>query len=183
MMPLPKLDTAEIEGIVREVAAYIEENRKGYSPQSVPLNGTQRLTVQPFFPSLALDSTQLVILADRRIANPPFYAELIEMGFKAASLPNFSQKDAITFVDTIVSHVPLTDRLLFHELVHVVQYEKLGLATFAARYVNGFLSGGFYEGIPLERNAYELDARFAAEPTRPFSVEAEIQAWIDKGMF
>jgi len=64
-------------------------------------------------------------------------------------------------VDTVVSHEPFNDRLLFHELVHVVQYEKLGLEGFAAKYVRGFLNGGSYEGIPLEMNAYELDARFA----------------------
>jgi hypothetical protein len=183
MMPLPNLDSSQIEGIVRGVAAYIEENRKGYSSQSVPLSGTQRLTMQHFFPTSTLDSTQLVVLADRRIANPPFYTELVKMGFEAASLPNFSEMSAITFVDTIVSHVPFTDRLLFHELVHVVQYERLGLADFAAKYVKGFLSGGSYDAIPLEINAYELDARFAAEPSRAFSVEAEVQVWIDKGMF
>jgi hypothetical protein len=57
------------------------------------------------------------------------------------------------------------------------------LDEFAARYVGGFLSGGSYEAIPLEMNAYELDARFAAEPTRPFPVEAEVQEWIDWEMF
>lgn len=85
---------------------------------------------------------------------------------------------AITFVDTVVSHGPFRDGLLFHELVHVVQYEKLGLAEFAAEYVRGFLSGGSYEAISLEINAYELDARFAAEPATAFSVEAEVQSWI-----
>jgi hypothetical protein len=90
---------------------------------------------------------------------------------------------AITFVDTVVSHEAFIDRLLFHELVHVVQYEKLGLPEFAAKYVTGFLSGGSYEAIPLEMNAYELDARFAAAPTTVFSVEAEVQGWIDAGKF
>ena len=90
---------------------------------------------------------------------------------------------AITFVDTVVSHGPYDDRLLFHELVHVVQYEKLGLAEFAAKYVKGFLNGSSYEAIPLERNAYELDGRFAAAPAVPFSAEAEVQAWIDVGRF
>jgi hypothetical protein len=105
------------------------------------------------------------------------------MGFEAASLPDLPEMVAITFVDTVVSHEPFTDRLLFHELVHVVQYEKLGLAEFAAKYVKGFLSGGSYEGIPLERNAYELDGRFAAELTKGFSVASEVQSWIDGGRF
>ncbi len=90
---------------------------------------------------------------------------------------------AVTFVDTIVSDEVFTDRLLFHELVHVVQYDKLGLGEFSARYVRGFLSGGRYEAIPLEMNAYQLDARFSAAPMNPFSVEAEVQEWIDAGRF
>lgn len=77
---------------------------------------------------------------------------------------------AITFVDTIVSHGPMSIQTLFHELVHVVQYEKLGLHEFAGKYVYGFLRGGSYEGIPLERNAYELDERFAFAPHAEFSV-------------
>lgn len=39
---------------------------------------------------------------------------------------------------------------VFHELVHVIQYEKLGLVQFANKYVRGFLNGGSYDGIPLE---------------------------------
>jgi hypothetical protein len=57
------------------------------------------------------------------------------------------------------------------------------LGEFVARYVRGFLSGGSYEAIPLEMNAYELDGRFAAEPTKVFSVESEVQAWVDGGRF
>jgi hypothetical protein len=50
-------------------------------------------------------------------------------------------------MDTVVSHEAFKDRLLFHGLVDVVQYEKLALAGFAAKYVKGFLSGGSYEAI------------------------------------
>jgi hypothetical protein len=64
------------------------------------------------------------------------------MGFVPGALPDFSLVAAITFVDTVVSHEPFTERLLFHKLVHVVQYEKLGLAEFAAKYISGFLNGG-----------------------------------------
>ena len=105
------------------------------------------------------------------------------MGFSVNSLPDFAHMAAITFVDTIVSHGPFTERLLFHELVHVVQYEKLGLPEFSTRYVRGFLGGGSYEAIPLEMNAYKIDSRFTAGPTKPFSVEAEVQEWIDAGRF
>jgi len=34
---------------------------------------------------------------------------------------------------------------------------------------------------PLEMNAYELDARFAGAPEKPFPVADEVQSWIDVG--
>jgi len=89
----------------------------------------------------------------------------------------------LTFVDTVVSHEAFTDRLLLRELVRVVQYEKLGLKEFAAKYVTGFLSDGSYEAIPLEMNAHELDDRCAAATTKAFSVADEVQRWIDTRRF
>jgi hypothetical protein len=182
-MGLPKLTDAQIAGIVEQVEAYIERQRQTYRRTAVPLDSIQLAGMRPFFPASTLDAARLVLLAGSRVNNPPFYGELMRMGFEAGSLPDFAHMAAITFVDTVVSHVPFTERLLFHELVHVVQYEKLGLPGFAGSYVRGFLSGGSYEAIPLEMNAYELDTRFTAGPTRPFSVEVEVQSWIDAGKF
>jgi hypothetical protein len=182
-MPLPDISAAQIEWVVKQVAAYIGQQRQTYRRRAVPLDPNQMAAMRPFFPASTLDSARVVALAGERVGNPPFYAELVRMGFGAGSVPDFAHMAAITFVDTVASHGPYDDRLLFHELVHVVQYEKLGLTEFAAKYVKGFLSGGSYEAIPLEMNAYELDARFAGAPARPFLVEAEVQAWIHSGRF
>ncbi len=182
-MALPKLADAQIEWIVQQVGAYIEHQRETYRPGAVSVGLSQRNAMRPFFPEAALGSTRLLVLTGRRVSNPPFYGELVQMGFSPADLPDFAHMAAITFVDTVVSHEPFTDRLLFHELVHVVQYEKLGVPEFTAKYVRGFLSGGSYEAIPLEMNAYELDARFAAGQAKAFSVETEVQAWIEEGKF
>jgi hypothetical protein len=182
-MPSPSLSAAQVEWVAQQVVAFITHQLKTYRPSAAPLSVSQKNAMRPFFPEHALDSTRLVVLTRQRVTNPPFYAELMRMGFDAASLPNFSLMAAITFVDTVVSHEPFTDRLLFHELVHVVQYEKLGVVEFAAKYVKGFLSGGSYEAIPLEMNAYELDARFAAAPAKGFLVASEVQAWIDRRRF
>lgn len=164
-MPLPKLSDAEIASIIQQVAAYIEQQRQTYGGRAVPPDGHQRSAMQSFFPASTLDSARVVALAGERVGNPPFYGEILKMGFEAGSLPDFADMAAITYVDTVASHEPFTDRLLFHELVHVVQYEKLGLPEFAAKYVKGFLNGGSYEAIPLEMNAYELDTRFATRTT------------------
>ncbi len=182
-MALPKLNDSEIDGIVRQVAQYIESQRQAYLGKTSPLDKRQKAVMALFFPESVLNSTRVVVLADQRVSNPGFYKDLVTMGFDLGSLPDFTDKAAITFVNTVVFHEPIGNRLLFHELVHVVQYAKLGLAEFAAKYVNGFLTGGSYEAIPLERNAYELDERFHRAPAHAFSVEDEVQEWIDWGLF
>jgi hypothetical protein len=182
-MSLPKLGDEQVEWVIQQVAAYIGGQQQTYRGKAVALSQKQRTTLHPFFPASTLDSARVVVLAGKRITNPDFYGELLKMGFEAGSLPNFADMAAITYLDTVVSNEPFTDRVLFHELVHVVQYEKLGLAKFAAKYVKGFLSGGSYEAIPLEMNAYELDARFVTEQTKAFSVAAEVQSWIDRARF
>ena len=46
--------------------------------------------------------------------------------------------------------------LLFHELVHIVQYHQLGIPSFARHYVQGLLTHRAYEKIPLEAR-FEFD--------------------------
>ena len=182
-MPVPTLVDAQIAWVAQLVAEYIDQQRQAFREKAVLLSANQVGAMQPFFPSSVLNSARLLVLTGDRVGNPPFYPQLVRMGFEPAALPNFSLMAAITFVDTVVSHEKFTDRLLFHELVHVVQYEKLGLAEFANKYVRGFLNGGSYDGIPLEMNAYELDARFAGAPTKAFSVTDEVQRWIGADSF
>jgi len=64
---------------------------------------------------------------------------------------------------------------LFHGVVHALQIEILGFET-----VRGLVRAGIREesswlAIPLEDQAYKLDARFAEAPGEIFSVEEEIQ--------
>jgi hypothetical protein len=77
------------------------------------MNAKQMAAMQPFFPASTLDAVRLTVLAEERVSNPTFYGEPMRMGFEANSLPDFAHMAAIT------------NRVLFHELVHVVQYEKL----------------------------------------------------------
>jgi hypothetical protein len=182
-MPLPTLSEAQINSVIQQVAEYIESQRQKYRGDAAPLDQSQKALMAPFFPQSVLDSARVLVLNGERVSNPPFYSALVEIGFDPALLPDFTHMGAITFVDTIVSHGPMSAQTLFHELVHVVQYEELGLEDFAAKYVTGFLTGGSYEGIPLEQNAYQLDARFAKAPASAFSVVDEVQEWMDFELF
>ena len=58
------------------------------------------------------------------------------MGIRNA--PPFSDMAGITFQDVVIHVEPLTETLLFHEMVHAVQYKHLGLQGFANAYVRGF---------------------------------------------
>lgn len=108
-------------------------------------------------------------------SDPPFYRHLSAMGIGNA--PSFSAMAAVTFPD-VVLHV-----FLFHELGHAVQYRHLGVEGFAERYVSGFLTRGWYQAIPLEKQAYELEARFAEKPAEGFSVEADVSERIRRREF
>jgi hypothetical protein len=129
-----------------------------------------------FFQPQVLDAARVLVLHGIRVENPSFYPMLARMGF--SDLPDISQMAATTFCDVVVSHVPFTDGLLFHELVHVEQYRQVGIPRFSEQYVRGFLSGGSYDGIPLEVNAYALGRHFERNPQQRFSVADEVARWV-----
>ena len=161
------------------VEDYILSSRKNYGSKAVPLSPHQRSLMQAFFPAEILDQARLVLLRGERIQDPPFYGAALMMGFK--NLPSFADTTAVTFVDVIVLQEEFTDDLLFHELVHAVQYAQLGTREFASRYVNGFINGGSYENIPLERQACELEQRYSASKPQAFSVVDEVKQAIVLG--
>lgn len=163
------------------VAQYITAQREAYLPTGIPLTAEQRLALQGFLIQAVIDKARLVVLQNSRVQNPNFYPELWQLGFR--NLPDFRSMAAITFGNVVVSHQPFTHGLLFHELVHVEQYRQLGIPQFSNLYVRGFLTGGGYDGIPLEMNAYALGTRFEANPQLRFSVSDEVAAWVRHGRF
>jgi hypothetical protein len=174
------LTADQIAEVSSLVSGYITAQREKALPSAVPLSPMQRASMEGFFLPQVLD-TRLLVLGETRVENPTFYPVLRQMGF--TNLPNFSTMAAVTFCDVVVSHQPFSDGLLFHELVHVEQYRQLRISRFAELYVRGFLSGGGYDGIPLEMNAYELGGRFERSPLARFSVEDEVSRWIAEGRF
>ncbi len=174
-MDLKNLPPAMISQLANMVEDYVTSSRKKYAPQAVPLTDAQRRAMQPFFSSTVLDSARLCVLHGTRVSNPPMYTMAKMMGIR--NLPDFADMVAITFVDVIVSHQEFTDALLFHELVHVTQYSQMDMKEFAASFVNGFIQGGSYQEIPLEKMAQEMEARFRQNATQVFSVDDEVRQW------
>lgn len=57
------------------------------------------------------------------------------------------------------------------------------ILRFAELYVRGFLTGGGYDQIPLERNAYLLGGEFDRDRTRVFRVADVVATWIREARF
>ena len=162
--------------LVDRARRWVPAQREAFLPVSEPISEEDRAVLRPHFGHGVLQSSRVAWVDE--IANPAFYAELERAG--APTPLDFRLMSGITFGDVMVMsrsqfEGPATWRpLLFHELVHVVQYRVLGVDRFVAEYVEGWARNGFfYEAIPLERMAYELQGRFDLAASR-FSVESEV---------
>jgi hypothetical protein len=180
-MDFSKVPAGIVSQITAAVEDYILASRTKYLSSAVALSPQQLAPLRPFFPAEVLENSRVLVLRGKRIQDPSFYSMAKMMGFR--NLPSFSDVAAVTFVDVIVSHEEFTPSLLFHELVHAVQYLQLGAKQFSALYVNGFIKGGSYDDIPLEKNAYELESRFSSGTNGAFSVSEEVRSWIQEGKF
>ena len=154
--------TEQVSYLVENVSSWIMNQRTIHRALSEPLSETTVAALQGFFSRDTLDRVRI-----RRvpvIENPHFYRAFEEEG---EDIPlGFDVWAAITFGDVILvsesqAPGPLSHSILFHELVHVVQYKILGIHEFARRYVNSFLQSELnYMTIPLESIAFDLQGRF-----------------------
>jgi len=161
------------------VCRYITNQQKQLQPAAVPLSMSARIAVAGYFNPVDLDRVRIVLSDPLPISEPPLAAVIRRLGL---DFPSVALTAAITFDNVIASRKPMSQSLLFHEMVHVCQYRLLGVDAFAQKYVHGFLAGGSYHGIPLECCAFELEGRFVTGG-QVFDVEAEVAAWIEAKRF
>ena len=164
--------------------AWVREQRDRHRPEALALEPQERQVFEPFFEAELLDEVRFKSVP--RVENPGFYRVLAAMG---QPLPmDFTATHGITFGDTVL----LSERylrsgesrlsLLFHEMVHVVQYRLLGMEGFLRAYVTGWAENGFeYRAIPLERQAYDLQHRFEDDAAAAFSVRDEVTRRLASG--
>ena len=159
-------------------AAWIRAQRQRLRPLARPLAAAERTAFAPHLPPATLRVARVVVVpsisAPRPVPGPRW--------LRLAGLLEFTGLEALTFGDTIAfarRHMPAPEivmPLLFHELVHVVQFQQFGIAGFVRRYVEGWLNHEYiYKRIPLERQAFDLEERFKRRPRRPIAVEAMIR--------
>jgi len=167
-----------VEFLIRKGADWVRAQRDLHRPTARALTAQEKGSFAGFFDTQTLDSARIKTVPV--IQNPEFYNQLTTLGVRIPL--DFTGMSGIAFEDTILlsttqtsGHAPSAS-FLFHELVHVVQYETLGLHAFVQQYIQGWAQNGFqYAAIPLERDAYELQSRYESQPQQAFSVSAEVR--------
>jgi hypothetical protein len=115
------------------------------------------------FPRLGMVYPPVLLLKAKVVVVPGKvpYPPISSMG-----LPEFQQMEAmpfsgITYKDTffVKEELAHSESLFFHELVHVVQWEQLGVNKFLLAYGVGLMQYG-YKDSPLEQMAYALQEGF-----------------------
>jgi hypothetical protein len=177
----PKLSEEQALEFSASISAYVREQRDRYFPTGTPLGTECRAIMQPFFTAALLSRIRIVELAGAAVPNPPFYSKARELGF--SNLPNFSQMESLTFLDVAVFNEKVTDSVLFHGLVHAVQFQVLGLQRYSDLLVRGFLRTNAHFAVPLEAHAFALESKFARNGMESFSVEEQVRLWIREGRY
>lgn len=178
--PVP-LTEERIGEAIQLVASYLRSQRERYSNSATPLTQYQKALMWPYFSPDLLDKIRVVELHGDRVPNPPFYGEARALGF--TQLPEVAHMHSLTFLDVIVFNERVSERALFHGLVHAVQFELLGLDRYCQLFVRGFLKTKLPFSVPLETHAFSLESKFMGAPAHRFSVEDQVRLWINQGRY
>jgi hypothetical protein len=179
--PPTQLTETQITLAIARVSAYLQEQRERYFYSASPLTQRQNTLMSPYFSAALLERIRIVELIGHRLPNPPFYAEAVEFGF--FNLPQIAHMASVTFLDAIVFNEKITERSLFHALVHAAQFQVLGLERYVNLFVRSFVNTKFHFSVPLEAHAFSLESRFVGHPADRFSVEDQVRLWIKNGRY
>lgn len=176
-----RLTGKQIAAAVVSLCDYVQKQRERYAPIAVPLRDHHSTAMKRFFSPQLISRIRVAEVQSRQIPEPLFYAKAKTMGIR--NLPVLAHMASLTFVDVLVFTGAMTERDLFHALVHAAQFEVLGLVNWADLYVHGFLELGRDFLVPIEAHAFALDTRFATSPAHAFDVKAEISNWAKEGRY
>lgn len=177
---VPQPSPAQVAQGVDWLSTYLQEQREHYFPACRPLSAQQKALMWPYFSPALLDQVRVVELRGARVAVPEFFTQARALGFEP---PEITHMDSLTFLDVIVFNQELTERALFHALVHTVQLQTLGLGRYAELWVRSFIKSRTHFTVPLEVHAFSLASKFLHPSAENFSVEDQIRYWIDDNRY
>jgi hypothetical protein len=177
---LHKFYAAIEDKAIEWLAGYLREQRDHYSPVATPLTNEVKARMWPFFSADLLDRIRIIELRGARVRVPEFFAKVRALGFEP---PQITHMDSVTFLDIVAFNQSLSERALFHAMVHAVQIDVLGLHRYAELWVHGFLKTRTHFTVPLEVHAFTLSSKFLRPMPERFSVEDEVVRWVADGRY
>ena len=165
-----------IDYLIEGGSQWVQAQRTRYQALAQPLPLPMIDALERFFGSRTLIRARIAIIP--YIEEPDFFPKVRAAGVSI----NWPEMRGVTYDNVILISQrcipPPYDMLplIFHELVHVVQYEVLGIRAFMERYVRGGMTGaGFdYVSIQLEKDVNGLEERYRKNPNVGFSVKDEV---------
>ena len=137
------------------VKEWIEKTLDENKNRAVPVIDLDFPRINKVFPLELLCRAKAVVVSGK-MPFPP----LSRFGLTEFALLEKMPIAGITYKDTFfVSHFHQTESLYFHELIHIVQWDRLGVNDFLLAYGAGLIQFG-YENSPFEKMAYSLQVSF-----------------------
>ena len=170
------LTEEKISYATERVLGYLREQRDRHYAAGDPLSSEHKSLMRPFFSPGILDRVRVVELGGARISNPEFYSDAKALGI--SNLPQIPHMASLTFIDVVVFNDRITQRDLFHGLVHAVQFQILGPERYTRAFVEGFLRTNSHFSVPLEAHTFSMESKFAQNSAEGFSVEEQVRIWV-----
>lgn len=175
------LTDRQLRRAVEVFVKFLRHQRAEYYPLGLSIGPKTKTFLARFFEPALLGQAKVLKLTGGRVPNPPFYKAAREMGCQ--NLPDLKHQASVTFMDVVVFNEKITERALFHGLVHATQVQVLGVERYAELFVRGFLKAKSYFMVPIKAHAFALDCQFAENRERGFSVETEVVRWLEQGRY
>ena len=162
------IDERWLDELITLTESWIDQQRQDYYQLGSRLGADNNGTLYTYFEKALLEEVRLYV--GPLIQGPAWFPEKVkELNAEGYEVEfDFDALEGITFVDVVVLSDKIAPKdyrgrqsVIFHELVHAVQYKLLRLETFTRHYILGLHASGFrYSQIPLERMAYALQRDF-----------------------
>lgn len=150
------MSTDLLQKALPAIEQWITSTLAKHAAQARPVASMDFPRLGQFYPTSLLESAKFITVD--KVPMPPL---------TALGLPGFEDfenmaADGITYLDTyfIRSECVRSESLHFHELVHVVQWQHLGLQNFILGYALGHQLRGGYDFNPFECVAYAMEDHF-----------------------
>jgi len=142
--------------LIQKLEEWLYQQHQIHLTQARPLSKQERLRLDGYFEKRILDLTRVATID--QIPNPQFYDELRE---REIPIPmDFTSAIGFTLIDCVLLRKGFGSiSTLFHEMVHVVQADLLGVKRLLELYFSELIKNG-YQNVLFERQAYDLTARF-----------------------